>query len=62
MTPTNRLRFVERDIAVIIHHDAYGETGKIKPVRILQQLWRELSSSGVVIETEWIDVPLETEE
>lgn len=64
MKPTNKLRFVEREIEV---------NGDHKPVRILQQWWKNnsimliimrLGHAGMpenVVKGEWRDVPLETE-
>ena len=58
MSPTPKLRFVEREIEV--HGDP-------KPVRILQQWWATTKVYfGIVTavsdtEGEWRDVPLETE-
>ena len=53
MTPTSKLRFVERFVPVIGTN--YGST-----VRVLQQWWQDTDfnpSSG-----EWRDVPVEKEE
>jgi hypothetical protein len=52
MTPTSKLRFVERFVPVIGTN--YGST-----VRVLQQWWEhtEWNAPG-----EWRDVPLEKEE
>jgi hypothetical protein len=66
MTPTSRLRFVEREIG-------YSKTGNItyfKTVRILQQWWMPTRtfSDGYGYQTveleggEWRDVPLEEEQ
>ena len=56
MTPTNRLRFVER---AVLHH------GQNKIIRILQQWWTAgpLDALSVQLGTngEWRDVPLEEE-
>jgi hypothetical protein len=60
MTPTAKLRFVER----VVPAPEYGE-GIGKTVRILQQWWEDSSgdlASGVTLYGEWRDVPLETEE
>ena len=54
MTPTYKLRFVDREITVVI---AGGHT-VTKTVRILQE-WREFEGLGI---GEWRDVPVETEE
>jgi len=61
MTPTPRLRFVERD--------SYSKNGEhfVEPfkIRILQQWWEEsievASSWGRLPQGEWRDVPLEKE-
>jgi len=67
MTPTSRLRFVEREIG-------YSKTGNITDlhtVRILQQWWEKsvtinLGWTGEMplrkAEGEWRDVPLEEEQ
>jgi hypothetical protein len=66
MTPTSRLRFVEREIG-------YSKTGNITDlhtVRILQQWWQtnntiNLGWTGFPLgkeEGEWRDVPLEEEQ
>ena len=59
MTPTNKLRFVQRDMAIPIQRYPDGtKVSEIKPVRILQQWWEhtEWNAPG-----EWRDVPLEEE-
>jgi len=62
MTPTNRLRFVERAVLV----PEYGE-GIGKNVRILQQWWEDKScdvhvhGSPTGSPGEWKDVPIEKE-
>lgn len=66
MTPTNKLRFVERfkKISTDEQGNAYGVT-----IPVLQQWWEgvasvEMGGSGSVyrkIEGEWRDVPLEKE-
>lgn len=54
MTPTNKLRFVERE-----EHDEYAYGRPVyKKVRVLQQ-WFEAWPDG---DGEWRDVPLEVEE
>lgn len=50
MTPTNRLRFVEREVA------SPRWPNILKKVRVLQQWWEEFGGRG-----EWRDVPLEEE-
>ncbi len=59
MTPTTRLRFVEREITVPLR-DGGGMFAEYKKVRILQQ-WFELNSFGEV-SGEWRDVPVEKED
>ncbi len=57
MTPTSKLRFVERFVPVIGTN--YGST-----VRVLQQLW-EADITDIITgkpQAEWRDVPLEKEE
>lgn len=65
MTPTLKLRFVER----VVPSPEYGE-GVGKKVRVLQQWWEKqyleivdgpLGSQLAPIEGEWRDVPLEKE-
>ncbi len=59
MTPTPKLRFVERVIAVPAT-DGVGRT-----VRILQQWWEKPDSFDMITALpvgEWRDVPLEKEE
>lgn len=55
MTPTAKLRFVEREMAV--PHKQYENVSIIRSVRVLQQWWVDEWLSG-----EWRDVPLEEEE
>ena len=64
MTPTPKLRFVERVVPAPEHGEGIGKT-----VRILQQWWapfRTFSDGFGYVEQElkggeWRDVPLETE-
>jgi hypothetical protein len=58
MTPTPKLRFVERVIAVP------ATDGEGRTVRILQQLWEADITDIVAGKTdgEWRDVPLEKEQ
>lgn len=60
MTPTNRLRFVEREVHVPVPEFGPGFTKAVK-VRVLQQWW-EPHYPGSAVEGEWRDVPLEGEE
>jgi hypothetical protein len=53
-TPTNKLRFVEREITVVIA----GNHTVTKTVRILQQWW---DPAFFTEPGEWRDVPVETE-
>ena len=58
MTPTPKLRFVERVIAVP------ATDGEGRTVRILQQLW-EADITDIITgkpQAEWRDVPLEKEQ
>lgn len=57
MTPTNRLRFVEREVYVPVPEFGPGFTKTVK-VRVLQQWW-EPHYPGSAVEGEWRDVPLE---
>ena len=50
MTPTAKLRFVERDLFVGLHD--------VKVIRILQQWWEPTEWNA---EGEWRDVPVENE-
>lgn len=60
MTPTNRLRFVEREIlrTVRVTLDSGTISERVK-VKILQQFWAEYDAFGAQITGEWRDVPLE---
>ena len=60
MTPTNRLRFVEREIlrAVNTYSDGGILSERVK-VKILQQWWAEYDAFNAQITGEWRDVPLE---
>lgn len=61
MTPTPKLRFVERK--EIIGHD--GRSTIVKTVRVLQQWWapEDATENEIRLELrgEWRDVPLEKE-
>ena len=60
MTPTNKLRFVEREIET---NAAYGNYFVRVKVKILQQWWAKTPHGAYVPEVgEWRDVPLEVEE
>ena len=52
MTPTNKLRFVEREVPC---GDGYSKT-----IRVLQQWW-EPPYPGSAWTGEWRDIPLEEE-
>ena len=64
MTPTNRLRFVERKINEPYEH--YEHTTVTRIVKVLQQWWEpEQNILDMVVgktQGEWRDVPLEKEE
>lgn len=64
MTPTNELRFVERQITEPIPNEP--NLGVRKNVRILQQKWehepRYSPYSGLKPETVWRDVPVVKEQ
>lgn len=53
MTPTNKLRFVERVVPAPEHGEGIG-----KKVRILQQWW-EWEVTYPTVNGEWRDVPIE---
>ena len=56
MTPTNKLRFVDREMFVGLH--------EVKTFRILQQWWENRIYKGnnwFIEGGEWRDVPLEAE-
>lgn len=56
MTPTNKLRFVEREVHVpSLVYDAPDS----KTIRVLQQWWEDKESSRFDPVGEWRDVPLE---
>lgn len=55
MTPTNKLRFVEREM--MVPHQSVPNISLIKSVRVLQQWWEPSADSP----GEWRDVPLEKE-
>ena len=55
MTPTNKLRFVERAIP------STGANYPIQIVRILQQWWAVERDEQITPTGEWRDVPVETE-
>lgn len=56
MTPTPKLRFVERD-------DSRGEYFMYPPTKkVLQQWWQVASTGQITTNGEWRDVPLEKEE
>jgi hypothetical protein len=55
VTPTNRLRFVERD-CYVKDGEAFQQPFK---VRVLQQWWEH--DGHIIFDGEWRDVPLEEE-
>jgi hypothetical protein len=58
MTPTPKLRFVERIEKFVT--EPYGvSTGR--NIRILQQWWQVASTGQITTNGEWRDVPLEKE-
>ncbi len=63
MTPTNRLRFVEREVnEPVPHSNRFVYVGKR---RILQQWWEESAQFDVItdpLDGEWRDVPIEQED
>ena len=69
MTPTPKLRFVEREI--LVPYELQKNTTQTKAVRILQQWWEKsvtinLGWTGDMplrkAEGEWRDVPIEKEQ
>ena len=56
MTPTNRLRFVRREVPA----PEYGPN-IVKAIRVLQQWWEPDSGDLAGVGPEWRDVPLEEE-
>jgi hypothetical protein len=71
MTPTSRLRFVEREI--LVPYQNYKDVVQPKTVRILQQWWEDREKTTGVSQTgdgpmvkhhpgEWRDVPIEKEQ
>ena len=55
MTPTNKLRFVERAVP------STGANYPIKTFRILQQWWAVERDGQITPTGEWRDVPVEVE-
>lgn len=62
MIPTNKLRFVEREIDEEIHVNIDSRTvyTQLKKVRVLQQWWVDPPDELMTHFGEWRDVPLET--
>ena len=66
MTPTPKLRFVERGI--LVPYEWQKNTTQVKTVRILQQWWEKDIASQYTAAIagdssgEWRDVPLEKEQ
>ena len=71
MTPTPKLRFVERQ--VLVPYELQTNVTQIKTIRILQQWWEDHKKTIGVSQTgdgpmvkhhpgEWRDVPLEEEQ
>jgi hypothetical protein len=56
MTPTPKLRFIERVVPASIYGEGIGKT-----VRILQQWWAIEREGQVTPTGEWRDIPLEKE-
>lgn len=61
--PTNKLRFVEREIIVPIGQDLQGNSyfARREKVKILQQFWDYEDNGWLQPDGEWRDVPLEVE-
>ena len=65
MTPTPKLRFVEREIQEPYEFELHKHIAITKRVRILQQWWEKkiwAHDDWVVADGEWRDVPLEKEQ
>ena len=73
MTPTAKLRFVEREIQEPYEFELHKNIAITKRVRILQQWWEDREKTTGVSQTgdgpmvkhhpgEWHDVPLEEEQ
>jgi len=58
MTPTNKLRFIERKHFEVIEGSALGSTAKVYSLKILQQWWEEDDGDYEGL-GEWRDVPFE---
>ena len=61
MTPTNRLRFVEREEKIYYYTIEDGGTSRVEFVRVLQQWWNDTGPNGGPDVGMWRDVPLEQE-
>jgi len=62
MTPTNKLRFVERDL--YRYENPEGTVTAAQTIRVLQQWWEDQSTDVYWVNGnpgEWRDVPLEVE-
>ena len=66
MTPTNRLRFVEREVPMHPFYRTVGPDGEMRQAvqtyRVLQQWWEPDSGDLAGAGPEWRDVPLEKAE
>lgn len=63
MTPTPKLRFVERKVQVPVQ--GHKDVTESKTVRILQQWWEKkiwAHDDWIVADGEWRDVPIEKEQ
>ena len=65
MTPTLKLRFVERKVPMHPFYQTVGSDGQmregVQTYRVLQQWW-EPHYPGSAMQGEWRDVPMEVEE
>lgn len=61
MTPTNRLRFVEREQRIEYYTIEDGCTSRMEWVRVLQQWFNDTGPNGGPDVGVWRDVPLELE-
>ena len=60
MTPTAKLRFVEREIQEPYEFELHKNIAITKKVRILQQWWAVELDGQITPTGEWRDVPVES--
>jgi len=62
MTPTAKLRFVERKVAMHPFYRDMSTGGRAyQTYQVLQQWWQHASTGQITTHGEWRDVPLEKE-